>query len=160
MVRRHVAFSGRTEGNVDFYVVIHQRNQRKGRTRVGAEPENEWHEQGRGWNGGLGRGQGRSVADHDSVTVLLLSDLGQLVVNGEPHTVVPVDNRTSDFDRDLVEDYVTNVTRPRDGLGRTIGRERRQVDLEVRLVDQITVAGDKARYLATKIGISREGLFH
>ena len=101
----------------------------------------------------------KNFTDHYVVPVFLLTNLSQFVVDGEPHTVVSINDSTTDFNRDLVEEDVTNVAGP--GYGTTsVGGKRRKIDLEVGLVNQITITRNKARNLATEVGVSSKGLFH
>ena len=104
------------EGDVDFHIVVHQGNERKRKSRIPVEPEDQRNEQFLGRDGcGLDIEISR-VTDHDLVSDLLLGGLCELVVDVVPKTVVLVNSGTSDLNGDLINKELTKVAGPRDGV--------------------------------------------
>jgi hypothetical protein len=142
------------ELKVDLNLVVLQSNQRQSQTRVAAEPELEGDIQLLSSDGYASSGSG---TDHLLVAILVAGSLGQLVPDVEPITVVLVDTLTTDLELDVLDQGVTNPINPTSSRGRS-SRQGGEVSLQIHAVDQITVAGDGASYLATEIGSTVEGL--
>lgn len=159
VVSGNVTFNGRSESNVDLDIVVHQSNQRKSETRVSVKPKLERHVHSGGRDGGSEGGKSIDVSDHDIVTIFLFGTLGELVVNSEPETVMFVNNGTSNFNRDFVNENMTNVSGPCNSSG-GVGSKSGQIDLEISLVDQVTVSGDKTSNFSAEISVTGKGLLH
>lgn len=174
------------ELEVNADLVVLERNEGEGKTRVAAEPELEGHVQG--VHGGaaantLGHGGGTSVAvvvarntaldndvgklrdvtDHLGVTSLLAGLLGELIPDLEPVTIVLVNALTADFEFDVRNEVVANPVEPAELRTRTIlGHELdlRESGLEVDAVDQVTIALNGTSDLLAEVGGTIEGVLN
>jgi hypothetical protein len=130
-----VAFRCWTERNVELDFMILESNKRKSKTRVSAEPELERNVKGSSRDGSCRVGKSNSGTNHNVVTIFLFSGLGKLVPNVEPVTIVTVDFLATNFNVDVVNKNVTNVSGPGNGCTSTRVGKSREVNLEVDLVN-------------------------
>lgn len=157
-----VAQGGGVELDVELDLMVLQGDQRQTQTDVAAVVELEGDVQhggrhGGGADGGLGQLGGH--ANHVGVTQALASSLSQLIPNVQPVTVVLIDALTTDLHLDVLDQGMTDVVRPLEGLARGNNHGRKS-DLQVSLVDQITITGDGDSNLATEVSRSRHVLFN
>ena len=131
------------EGQINLNIVIHQSDQRKRKAGVAVEPEDQRDEQGLRRDGRLLFGKILGVSDHDLVTDLLCGGLSELVVNVVPETVVLVNDGTTDFNRDLINDELTNVAGPGDGVSDTGNGQLGELDLEETFVNKVSIASNQ-----------------
>jgi len=168
----------RIELQVDADLVVLERNQGQGETRVAAEPELKRHIQG--IHGGAGAnhlgcvglttiavvvtssttgideiGELGHVANHLGITSLLTGLLGELVPDVEPVTIVLVDALAANLELDVGNKVLANPVEPSELTTRAV---RGRVDnhlgessLEVDAVDQVAVALDSAGYLLAEV---------
>ncbi len=168
----------RIELEVNADLVVLERNEREGETRVAAEPELQGHVEG--IHGGAGAndlgcvglttiavvvatsttridevGELRHVANHLGITGLLTRLLRKLVPDVEPVTIVLVDALTANLELNIRNKVLANPVEPTELTARAI---RRRVDdhlgkrgLEVDAVDQVAVALDRAGHLLAKV---------
>jgi hypothetical protein len=95
--------------------VILESNKRKSKTRVSAEPELERNVKGSSRDSTCRGSESDSGTNHDVITILLFSSLGKFVPDVEPVTVVTVNFLSTDFNVNVVNDNVSNVTSPSNG---------------------------------------------
>lgn len=157
---QRVQFIHGADGNVELDFVILQSNQGQGKTRVAAKPELKRDIQSISW-GRVSRGvvrQRRDATNHGIITSSLFSSLGQFVPDGQPFTVVLVNGLTTDINGDFINQSMTKVLHPVEATARS--SDRWNLHLQVGAVQQITVAGHRARHFATKVKGTIEGLFN
>ena len=181
------ALTDRTEVNVDLYFVVLKSDQRKGKTRVAAEPELKRNVKGglrksvtgsaylrRSTSSGTrtryvseGRignvGQLGGVSNHLVVTVLLFLGKGKLVPDVHPVTILTVNALTTNLNLNLSNQLLTREIQPT-SIDSTGGTSHVLVDLgksylKVGTVSKITVSADGAGNTATEVGLTRKGLF-
>ena len=179
------ALTDGAEVNVDLHLVVLQGNERKGKSRVAAEPEEEGDVKGGlrkslAGSAHLGRTSGGragarhiselgvsdvsqlgGVTDHLVVTLLLLGRHGQLVPDVHEVTVLTVNALTSNLDLNLGDELLTGEIQPA-GIHITTELlvDLGESHLQVGAVAQITVAADGAGYAASEIGLTRESLLN
>ena len=177
----------RVELKVDADLVILERDEGQGETRVAAEPELEGHIQGIHGRAGadhLGRvglttiavvvaartagvdqvGELRHVANHLGVAGLLARLLRELVPDVEPVTVVLVNALAANLKLHVGDKVLANPVEPAELTARAV---RRGVDddlgkgrLEVDAVDEIAVTLDRAGNLLAEVGSTVEGVLN
>jgi len=154
-----------TELEVDLDLVVLQGNQRKGKARVSREPELKRDVKSKlrntgGSSGDTGPlGELRDVSDHVGITFLVTGSLSELVPDVEPISPVLVNALATDLDFNVLDEDVTDPVEPAELLASS-ERHLRKSDLKVSTEHKITVSGDGASDLASKIGISVESLFN
>jgi hypothetical protein len=155
--RSNITFRNRSEFNIDLDFVILEGNQRKSKTRVSVEPELERDIQTGSWDGSGKSREGRGVTDHNIVSIIVLSSTRKLGPDVKPFSILLINTLSTDLEFNVVDENVTDVPGPR--RGGTRGKSW-QIDLEVHLVDQITITGDRRRDLSAEINSSVKGLLN
>ena len=133
--------------------------------------------QGLGHTQGRLRGAGVAVRDinlldvnttiavhHVQVLAALAGGQGQLIPDVEPVTIVLIDALATDLNLNGLDQELTYVRDPGEVAG-AVGRHIGEVDLgesglQVDLVDQITVTGDRACHALAEVGHTVEGLLN
>jgi hypothetical protein len=171
---------------VDLDLVVLESNQRKGKARVAAEPEEKGNVEGGlrkglagstdlvgSTSGGTGArdiseigvsdvGKLGGVTNHLEVSTLLLRRHGELVPDVHPVTVLAVNALATNLDLNLGDELLTNEVQPT-GIDTAVVQalvNLRESNLEVSAVSKVTVTGDCAGYTAAEIGLAREGLLN
>jgi hypothetical protein len=119
------------------------------------EPELQRNVQGTGWDRRGFSGKFGSVTNHDVVTIFVFLGLGEFLPDVEPLTVVAVNLLASDFDIEFLDHDMTDVSDP--GLS-TGASKSWEFDLEISLVNEITISGNGGGNLTTKVDRSTESL--
>jgi hypothetical protein len=165
-IKTNNEFVGVTEFHADLDFVVLQGNQWERKPRVAAEPEHE---------GDVVDARRGSVSkqtyvsgvftDHVVVTVSLFGSLGKLIPELEPESKMSVDSLSSDFDVDVANESMAKGVGPGDavGFGGTglvygVDRKGRELDLEVDVINQVTVTRDDSGNFLSKSGVSVENL--
>ncbi len=173
----NVALSSASEFNVDDDFVVLESNERESETRVAAEEELERNverrlglfDRARRRNRGSRRGRRRTfvdfvrrererVANHALVTSLEARGEREFVEDFEPVTIVEVNTLTTDLEFNRVDEEVTERVDPAERSTRD--RYRRDIDLEVDTVDEITVARNRAADALAEVGRAVESLLN
>ena len=109
------ALSEGAELDVDLNLVILEGNQRKGKTRVAAEPELEGDVENSGGHS-LGiadnLNETRHVSNHVGITRLMTSRLGKLVPDVEPVAIMLINTLATDFEFNVLQENVADPVNP------------------------------------------------
>lgn len=172
----NVALSSAGEFNVDDYFVVLESNERESETRVAAEEELERNverrlglfDRARSNTRGDGsrrrafvgfiRRERERVTNHALVASLEARGKREFVEDFEPVTIVEVNTLTTDLEFNRVDEEVTERVDPAERSTRN--RYRRDIDLEVDTVDEITVARNRAAYALAEVGRAVESLLN
>ena len=136
------------EIDVNLDLVVLEGNEGQGETHVAAEPELKGNVQG-GCESLI-----NGLANHLVVAINVALGLGQLVPDVHPVAVVLVDLLAADLNGQVGQKSQAEVIDP--GAS---GNDR-DVDLEVDLVDQITIAGNGAGHTLAEVSRTVEGLLN
>ena len=101
------------------------------------------------------------IANHLGIASLLAGLLRELIPDLEPVTVVLVDALATDLKLNVLDQVVADPVEPAELGARAVRGEERHLGergLEVDAVDQVTIALDRARDLATEAGRAVEGV--
>ena len=176
----------RVELEIDTHLVILERDERQGKTRVAAEPELEGDVErilrGAVLNlvGGVGLtasavivagltaldeevGELGHVTNHLGVAGLETRLLRELIPDLEPLTIVLVNALATDLELNVVDEVVAHPVEPAELSTRAVrGKELNlgESGLEIHTVDKITVALDRARDLLAEVGSAVEGVLN
>ena len=184
---QHVLEVVHLEDNLDLVVL--EGNERDSKTRVLAVPELQRNVKGRGREGitvdaarsahggtsvadrfsflataGSEVGQIGGVTNHLVVTSFLVLVHGKLVPDVHPVTILTVNTLTTNLNLYLSNQLLTREIQPT-GINGTGGTLHVLINLgksylKVGTVSKITVSADGAGYTATKVGLTRKGLFN
>ena len=102
------------------------------------------------------------------VSVLFFGNLGELIPDLEPSSVVLINTLTADFDLNVADQSVAKRVGPGDVVGFISGAggingpngKRWELHLEVNVVNKIPVTGNGASNFATKVCGAGEHLFN
>ena len=172
----NVALSSASEFNVNDDFVVLESNERESETRVAAEEELEGNVERRlglfdrarsntRRDGGRRRAfvrfrrrERERVTNHALVTSLEARGKREFVEDFEPVTIVEVNTLTTDLEFNRVDEEVTERIDPTERSTRN--RYRRDIDLEVDTVNEITVARNRAAYALAEVGRAVESLLN
>tara|TARA_Y100000389_G_scaffold188089_1_gene210247 strand:+ start:831 stop:1553 length:723 start_codon:yes stop_codon:yes gene_type:complete len=159
-----VAIGSGTEFNVDLDFVVLESNERKGKTRVAAEPEFKRNVKVNFRDGstvgisGGDLGKAGDVANHVSVANFVAGGLGEFVPDVHPVTIVFVNALATNFNFSVFDENVAEPVEPAERF--TVGKfNTGNSALEVDLVHKVTIAGDGACYTLTEVRGAIECLF-
>ena len=138
-------------------IVVLEGNEGESKTVVAAIPELEGNEEGvTTRNKGLKAGELINITNHSFITTFLTSDVGKLIPDVEPDTVVLVNRSTTDLDFNVTNESVTKASNPGDLTFEAFsvgGSELRKDNSEVRFGSQVTISENLNVMSATRLGI-------